>query len=255
MTRISGEKIIETACCGAEFRTPAYSSINLSALERWTDGRVVGSLFDNGGGLRRCTCGSYYLLSNAVTVGTIPKSKPRAPQNWERKSASWWHLFWGFPTLEHILVTYDTRDSALIEEEEKQLPPHAFHVVDSELADVISSPKLSAEIEIIARRRYWRYLNDSYREIYRRAREIDPMAMPSYEPSLQQRENMERLLSLFDSHHTQDWTEMAELLRELGEPAAAHNALKYANNSQAKDVDLQNHLINQGVQAPVRFRY
>jgi hypothetical protein len=212
-------------------------------------------LFENGGGLRRCTCGRYFLLSDASTVGTVTKSKSQAPKGWERKSASWWHRFWGFPTRDYILHIYDTRDPTLIEEEEKKLPPHAFHVVDSELVDVISSPNLSAEIGIIARRRYWRYLNDSYRETYRHAREIDPAAIPSYEPSLQQRQNMERLLSLLDAHHTQDWTEIAELLRELGEPTAAKNALKNAQEHQAKDVSLQNQLISQGIHAPVRFRY
>lgn len=255
MTRISGEKIIQSPCCRAQFRSPSYSSINLSAHEYWTDGRVVGSLFENGGGLRRCKCGIYYLLTHAVTVGTIPKAKNRAPKDWERKSASWWHRCWGFPTREHVINTYDTRDPEVINDEEKQLPPHAFHVVDSELEKVISAPNLATEIEVIARRRYWRYLNDSYRETYRHARKIDPVVIPSYEPSLQQRQNMERLLSLLDADHTQDWTEMAELLRELGEPIAAKNALKNAQKHQAKDVALQNQLINQGIQAPVRFRY
>ncbi len=143
----------------------------------------------------------------------------------------------------------------MIEEEEKQLPPLAFHVVDSELIDVISSPNLSVEIETIARRRYWQYLNDSYREKYRKARAIDPEAIPIYAPTPQQRQNMERLLSLLDIYHPQEWTEMAELFREIGEPIAAKNALIYADKSKADDVALQNQLISQGVQAPVRFRY
>ena len=255
MTRVSGNTVIQSPCCGAAFRTPAYSSINLSAHERWTDGRVVGSLFENGGGLRRCSCGCYFLLPQATTLGEIPRSKPRAPNDWESKSSSIWHRFWGFPTREHVLKTYDTRDPALIDDEETQLPPYALHVVDSELNEVISTPNLQAEIEIISRRRYWRYLNDSYRETYRQARKEDPIAIPSYEPTLLQRQNMERLLRMLDVHHSQDWTEMAELLRELGEPVAAEKALKFSSTTQAKDVALQKRLINQGVQAPVRFSY
>ena len=255
MTRTSGDQIILAPCCGAEFRTPSYSSINLSAHERWTDGRVVGSLFENGGGLRQCTCGKYFLLSDASTVGTIPKPKPRAPKDWERKSTSWWHLFWGFPTLDRVLKTYDTRPPSVIDTEENERPPYVFHVVDSELEEVISSHNLQAELEIIARRRYWRYLNDSYRDTYRHARVMDSAAIPSYEPSLQQRQNMDRLLSMLDAHHTQDWIEMSELLRELGEPTAAYNALKFSNKSQAEDAALQKKMITQGVQAPVRFRY
>lgn len=212
-------------------------------------------MFENGGGLRRCTCGKCFLLSDATTVGAIAKRKPRAPKNWERKSASWWHRFWGFPTREHILHIYDTRDPALIDEEEIQLPPRVMHVVDSELAELISSPNLSAEIEIIARRRYWRYLNDSYRETYRHAREIDTSAIPSYEPTLQQRQNMEKLLSLLETYHTKDWIERAELLRQLGELITAQNSLKFATTNQTDDVSLQNQLIKQGIQAPVRFRH
>jgi hypothetical protein len=64
-------------------------------------------------------------------------------------------------------------------------------------------------------------LNDSYREKYRKARAKDPEAIPSFTPTPQQRQNMERLLSLHETSHTQDWIEMAELLRELGEPVAA----------------------------------
>jgi hypothetical protein len=255
MTRTSGDRVIQTRCCGVLLRTPSYSSINFSANEQWTDGRVVGSLFENGGGLRRCTCGKYFLLSDATTLRVIEKQKPRAPKNWDCKSASWWHRLWGFPTREHILQTYDTRDPALLDEEENQLPPRAIHIADSELAEVISSPTLPNQVEITARRRYWRFLNDSYRSVYRHAREKDQDAIPSYEPTLQQRQNMERLLSLLETQTTKDWVEIAELLRQLGELTAAKNALKFAQTSQTNDVSLQNQLISQGVRAPVRFRH
>lgn len=255
MTRVLGDRVIQTNCCEATFRTPAYGSINLSAHEYWTDGRVVGSLFDNGGGLRRCTCGNYFLLNEASTVGTIPKLKPRAPLDWERKSMSVWHRVWGFPTREEVLEIFDTRDPSLIDIEESKLPPKASHVADSTLERVLNSENLSFEIEIVARRRYWRYLNDSYRESYREARVEDQNAIPKFEPTVGQKQNMEKLLNLLDVQHSKNWVEVVELLRELGEPLSAMRALKHIIQSKAKEAALQSKLIDIGVSAPVRFRH
>jgi hypothetical protein len=113
----------------------------------------------------------------------------------------------------------------------------------------------NCEVEIVARRRYWQFLNDPYRETYRAVREIDSGGHATYEPNELQRANMERLLALLDAHHTQNWIEMTELLRELGEAVAAQKALKYSNKSQARDAALQSQLLSQGITGPVRFRY
>jgi hypothetical protein len=208
MTRTSGYSIIQTPCCEAKFLTPRYASINMSAAEHWTDGRVVGSLFDNGGGLRQCACGSYFLLSQA----------------------------------DYLDKTHS-----------KELPL-AIHVKDTELDALLLFKSVDSEVEIVARRRYWQFLNDPYRETYRAARQTDTSCWPTYTPSDVQRVNMNKLLSLLDAHHTQNWIEMAELLRELGEPTAAQNALKYINKSQTQDAELQRQLISKGGQGPVRFR-
>jgi hypothetical protein len=255
MTRIAGEKIIEAPCCGERFRTPSYASINFSAREFWTDGRKVGSLFDNDGGLRRCKCNSFFLLNQARVIGSLPKRKLRAPENWEKKSNSAWHLFWGFPTRDSILSFYDTRDSTIIDAEEFQLDSLANRVDDIALTDIISSNYLSREIEIVARRRYWRYLNDGFRETYRTSREVDHLQIPIFLPTSEQQANMERLLSLLIDQLAQDWTEIAELMRELGDLKSAKSVLSRADQSYAEIVALQNQLINQGLHAPVRFRY
>jgi environmental stress-induced protein Ves len=179
----------------------------MSAAEQWTDGRVVGSLFDNGGGLRQCSCGSYFLLSQADYLeDTVSKDITSATQ-----------------------------------------------VKDTELESLLTSGTVDSEVEIVARRRYWQFLNDPFRETYRAARQTDTTSWPTYTPSDLQRENMNKLLNLLDAHHTQNWIEMAELLRELGEPMAAQKALKYIKKSQTQDAELQSQLIAQGAQGPVRF--
>jgi hypothetical protein len=208
MTRTAGYSIIQTPCCEAKLLTPRYASINMSPAEQWTDGRLVGSLFDNGGGLRRCTCGSYFLLSQA----------------------------------DYLKDTVS-----------EDLPP-AIQVKDTELEAVLASGTVDSEVGIVARRRNWQFLNDPYREIYRAARQTDTSCWPAYTPSDVQHENMNKLLILLDAHHTQNWIEMAELLREIGEPTAAYSALKYISKSQARDAELQSQMLRLGVQGPVRFR-
>jgi hypothetical protein len=209
MTRISGHSVVHPPCCDAELGVPRYASVNMLASECWTDGRVVGSLFDNGGGLRRCICGSYFLLNQADSV-----------------------------------------DKSYVTD-----LPQAIQVQDTELKALLAEQKFNSEVEIVARRRYWQYLNDPYREIYRVVREIDSGGHATYEPNQLQRANMEQLLVLLDTHHTQNWIEMTELLRELGEADAAQKALKYSNKSQVRDAELQSQLLSQGITGPVRFRY
>jgi hypothetical protein len=47
------------------------------ASEHWTDGATENSLSQPDGGLRRCSCGGYFLSDYAERVGFIPK-KARA---------------------------------------------------------------------------------------------------------------------------------------------------------------------------------
>ena len=44
------------------------------ASEHWTDGATENSLSQSDGGLRRCTCGGYFLSGYAERVGFIPKN-------------------------------------------------------------------------------------------------------------------------------------------------------------------------------------
>ena len=74
MTRIAGTNIIKAPCCDALYSTTAFASINFMASEHWTDGATENSLSQSDGGLRRCTCGGYFLSGYAERVGFIPKN-------------------------------------------------------------------------------------------------------------------------------------------------------------------------------------
>ena len=139
MTRISGTQIIETPCCRAQYSTPAYGSINLTAHEYWTDGRRVGSLFGGDGGLRRCVCGQYFLLHMCDHIKTIPKStyKTRAPKGWQNTKSNWWGRFWGKPTLGDYLLNYDIRTNEEVQAAEDAIPPQASYVADADMPDII----------------------------------------------------------------------------------------------------------------------
>ena len=83
MTRIAGTNIIKAPCCGAFFSTVSFASINFMASEHWTDGATENSLSQSDGGLRRCTCGGYFLSGYAERVGFIPKNIRQQQEQYE----------------------------------------------------------------------------------------------------------------------------------------------------------------------------
>ena len=183
-------------CCHALYTTPVYRSINLSASEFWTDGQRVHGLYPNDGGLRSCKCGAYFLLKDAEKVDFIPEAKPIAPEGWENIKSTWWTRFRGKQTKEQVLAFYDTRPIEEIKAEQKAkvIPPPTQFVKDQELAQVIHDCFGEQEVLIVARRRYWRYLNDPFREIYREHRNKDQSSFPIFEPTELQISNMTALL-------------------------------------------------------------
>ena len=53
----------------------------MTSYERWSDGRKVGSLFENGGGIRSCSCSRYYQLKYAINLGMMVE--PKFKEVWE----------------------------------------------------------------------------------------------------------------------------------------------------------------------------
>jgi hypothetical protein len=103
-----------------------YSSVNFSSSAFWTDGKREDSLMPNDGSLRKCQCGSYFLLSECIHTG-LNATEP-----------------FNFP----------------------------LHVSPSDLPSAIETAH-SQDVELAARRAYWLFLDDPYREQYKAHREAE----------------------------------------------------------------------------------
>lgn len=251
MTRISGARLILAPCCGQLFSTPAYSSINFTAHEHWTDGKVVGGLFNNGAGLRRCKCGEVFLLSDGKQVGTIPKDKPQAPTGWQRKSTSWWHRLWGFPTTEQIIKDYDIRSDEEIASTQANKPHSPNYVRDDELKALLEK-KHKPEIELRLRRLCWRYWNDNYRT----ALKISPtIKRPVFTPTPDQTENMRILATLIEVGQDMNIAELVEIYRELGDFEKAEVLLPLLPEGYETEAALQKILLAEKCQAPALIKW
>jgi hypothetical protein len=252
MTIVSGHAIIASPCCGTSYRIPQYSSINLMAFGYWTDGEMDDAVSSADGGLRKCQCGSYYLLRNAVSID--------------------------FPDASGI--------------------PNAQWVKPADLPEAIRTAS-SALVEMVARRDYWRHLNDEYRTLYRAHRDGEeaesdtrwleewratltplqrliqrlkktqpppppasftrPFTTPPYTPTTEQLGNMKRLLTLILAESAGrtwvDWLEVAELYREQGSFQEARDSLSRYNDdhtSVTAKVLAEQIWLRSG--APIRYR-
>jgi tetratricopeptide (TPR) repeat protein len=209
----------------------------------------------SGGGLRKCKCGQFYLLREAIKLGFEAGAET----------------------------------------------PHTQFVDAADLADATQSQ--SPTVELVARREYWRHLNDSYRELYRAHRQAEdqaaqekwdadwhaanpdtrpvfrkfldrvlrkkqevpppmdtrPFSVPPYQPSELQIRNMERLLELIlqklHEPYGPDMLEVAELYRELGRFEKALDALKQCPvDDIGVPEKLMERLINERQLAPMRYK-
>ena len=254
MTSISSKNVLRTPCCGAFVSTAAYGSINLMAHEHWTDGRNVGSLMSEDGGLRVCSCGVYYLIGDCDHVMRIPHPKPMAPEGWESIKSNWWTRLLSKPTKADIMLHYDTRPLHEIEAEQIKVP-QSKHVPDSSMPDVFNQTNANPSLLIVARRRYWRFLNDPFREIYREHKKLHGESFPYYAPTDVQADNMIKLVELLDRPHSSNWLEIAELSRELGSFETAASALSIYKGACNKLLEVVSSLINRKISSPVRFKY
>ena len=243
-------------CCQTLYTTPAYRSINLSASEFWTDGQRVHGLYPNDGGLRSCTCGAYFLLKDAEKVDFIPEAKPIAPGGWANIKSTWWTRFRGKQTKEQVMAFYDTRPLEVIKSETKAIPPPTQFVKDQELDQVIHDCFGERDVLIVARRRYWRYLNDPFRDIYREHRNKDQTSYPLFEPTEIQISNMLALLDLLlQTSEKIDPFEVIELFRELGKFHEAKSRLDKVENQNNVLLKVMSELIEEKTIGPARFRY
>ena len=251
MTRIVGRHVLKIPCCGSFISSQAYGSINMMAHEHWTDGRTVHGLMSQDGGIRICKCGHFYLLNECEHVMTLPKDKPRAPDGWQKTKNNWWTRFLGKPTIEEIILHYDTRSQSEIDESNLKIPD-SLHVADLSMPDVFKQSETSRQLQITARRRYWRYLNDPYREVYREQKNLDPDSFPDYQPSSVMRENMHELAVLLQQSNT-GWLEVSELYRELENFPRSLDALGADSGRKSRLYASIFFLISKNISTPARF--
>jgi hypothetical protein len=256
MTRTAGTSIIKAPCCGALYSTTAFASINFMASEHWTDGATENSLSQSDGGLRRCTCGGYFLSGHAERVGFIPKN---AGQKQEQSEYSIAKIF---GKIGKLLIAEDKAKPQTTRKlpsqwaaNETVIPSKAQSVTGLAIAELLDSKLQDKNLSIQARRLYWRHLNNQFRNEYREYRDIHKDSFPAYAPSAAQMDNMEQLAALLEDHDMVDELELGELYREIGQPLKARAKLAKVGKDDLKLCEMQMKLIEMGYQGPARFKY
>ena len=256
MTRIAGTNIIKTPCCGNLYSTTAFASINFMASEHWTDGATENSLSQSDGGLRRCKCGGYFLSGYAERVGFIPKNTRQQAEQSEYSISKI------FGKIGKLLIAEDKAKPQTIRKPPSQwaanetvIPPKAQSVTGSAIAELLDSKPQDKNLLIQARRLYWRYLNDQFRDEYRTYRDTNKDSFLAYAPSATQMDNMTQLAELLEDHDMVDELELGELYREMGQPLKARAKLAKVGEDDRKLCDMQLTLLEMDYRGPARFKY
>ena len=215
MTRIIGSRILKTPCCGSTLKSEAYASINFSVAENWTDGRMVGTLFNRDGQLRRCICGRVFFLKDAMTDIVIRKDDP---------------------TLSAESI------------------PSAEFIKDDELDVFLKSQSLELNIEIALRKRLWQFSNDSFRDTYREYKKTNKDSFPTYSLTKEQTENLERLKKLLIEQSSTNTLMLIEVNRALGYMNEALDCLKGLAQDDESFVNMMTLLIDSKYRGPARYR-
>ena len=216
MTRIIGSRILKTPCCGSTMKSEAYASINMSVAENWTDGKMVGTLFNRDGQLRRCICGHLFFLRDAMTDVVIRKNDPNL-------------------SAESI--------------------PSAIFIKDDELNTLLKSQSHELDIEITLRKRLWQYTNDSFRDTYREFKKSNKNSFPTYSLTLEQTENLEHLKKLLIKQSSKNSLILSEINRALGHMNEALACLKDLEQDDDESfVNIMTLLIDLKYRGPARYR-
>ena len=224
--------------------------------EHWTDGQDENSLSQSDGGLRRCTCGGYFLSGYAERVGFIPKNSGQQPEQTEYSIAKI------FGKIGKLLIAEDKAKPQTIRKlptqwaaNETVIPPKAQSVTGAAIAELLDSKPQNKNLLIQARRLYWRYLNNQFRDEYRAYREVHKDTFPAYAPSAAQMDNMEQLSALLEGHDMVDELELGELYREMGQPLKARAKLAKVGEDNRKLCEIQLSLLEMGYSGLARFHY
>lgn len=251
MTVVRGHTIIVCPCCGTSYRTPQYSSISLMAFGYWTDGEMDDAVSSVNDGLRKCQCGSYYLLRDAVRVDFSGAS---GVPNAQRVNPS------------DLPEAIRRASSPLVELAARR---NYWRHLNDAYRTLYRAHRDSEEAESDARwLDEWRATLTPWQRLIQRLKNTQPpqslapfdrpFTIPPYTPTAEQLDNMKRLLTLIlvgvarDSRT--DWLEVAELHRELSQfDAAAAALINCAADHQRATKNVIDQQIRRRSAAPIRY--
>jgi hypothetical protein len=278
---INGYRQIACRNCLARYKVPNYTSINLTAAERWSDGRRIRSLFDNGYGIRACKCGKYYRLHEAIDMGLLT-----APQIQEIEVDEQGSEVYHIPAFllrqadDSIMDSIKSDSKSLfkkiksfISKKNKEAKrtkkvivqqplggeivekiPNAIFVRDSEMCEIIKNEKeYSTNLILAARERYRMHLNDKYREPFKEYCNDRSLPIPEYEITSEHHENTQAILGAYLESEKKSWREIGDLYRELGEfeEAVESFGLEVENDYAKADLERLIRACQMGISNPL----
>lgn len=209
MTMIRGVRIRATRCCGKQYASPRYLSMNFMAFAFWTDGWRENSLMPNESGLRQCDCGAYVRLRDMIDISEEEQSD--------------------LPSLSHIPghLLRDCIERAVDEDMEVLARFAYWRDANHEYRETYKAHRDAEEEE---NKLAWDAAQRESQSWWKRALRLPTpdyvrtatsrFTVPPFEPADAQIENMtilsNKLLSLQNENPNSHALDLAELYRELG---------------------------------------
>jgi hypothetical protein len=187
-----------------------------------------------------------------MPAGVIHKPIDYREETWDLKLEAWLRKEKGETTQEAMKRLFRVRPKNFISVPAVEIPPFAKRLEDDEHINVIESDSSDINLLIVARRRYWRYVNHPYRESCENINLTDPHVYPAYEPSTAQKDNMRRLIFMLEAVGSKNQVEIAELYRELSEFDKALDILESIKNESNSFITLQRNLIQSRLAGPIQ---
>jgi len=245
---IRGVRIQATRCCGKQYASPRYLSMNFMAFAFWTDGWRENSLMPNESGLRKCECGAYVRLRDMIDIAEEEQSD--------------------LPRLSHIPghLLQDCIQSAKDDDMEILARFAYWRHANHEYRETYKSHRDAEEEE---NKKVWDAAHRESQSWWKRTLRLPTpeyvrsatsrFTVPSFEPSEIQIENMTalstKLLVLQKNNPEANALDLAELYRELGRfDEAGVQISKIAGNETGITSKLIFDLIDKKEIALIRYR-
>lgn len=249
MTIIRGVRIVAAPCCGAQYATPRYASMNFMAFEYWTDGWRHGSLMPNDEGLRQCNCGRFVLMKDLVQIETADISDLPSPE------------YVSDELLPDCIAKADSEDVEVAARLEywRHLNHSYRHEYRQHRDAEEAATKAAWEVANPDRRTWWDKVRRRKPPTYSRP-VGSPFTYPAFEPTDQQLQNMRQLSKILlarvsESRRGYNSLILAELYREQGRfDEAEVIILTLDEEEEGVTSNLIAKLIKEKQSAPMRYR-